>query len=92
MRKDTDGAGAVCRVHMFENNQYLELCSAGHRNNLFSAQDLCKQEFYLMPEMKNLSQCAVGIVHHFQSEAELDVIITIQVFTRIFLPSSAATR
>jgi len=24
-----------------------------------------------MPEMRNLSQCAVGIVHHFQSEAEL---------------------
>ena len=52
----------------------------------------CKQETYLLPEIQNISQCAVGIVHHFQSEAELDVIITMQVFTRICLPGSGATR
>ena len=52
MRKDTGGAGAVCRGHMLQNNPYLEHFSAEHGNNLFSAQNLQTGDLFVARNLK----------------------------------------
>jgi len=76
----------------FSSYSFLKLFFSRTREQPLFSPRPANRKFICCQKMKNLSQCAVGIVHHFQSEAELDVIITMQVFTRICLPGSGATR